>query len=43
VPAKRLRYLVTLFAKETVLRNFAGAGDAEVLERLVEVLTHLDA
>jgi hypothetical protein len=42
VPAKRLRYLVTLFAKETVLRNFAGAGDAEVLERLVEVLTHLD-
>ncbi len=41
-PTKRLRYLVNLFAKETVLRNFQGADDAELLERLVEVLTHLD-
>ena len=41
-PTRRLRYLVTLFAKETVLRNFHGADDAAPLERLVEVLTHLD-
>ncbi len=43
VAAKRLKYLVHLFAKETVLRNFAGAGDSELLERMVEVLTHLEA
>ena len=40
--ARRLRYLVNLFAKEIVLRNFGGPGDAEVLERMVEVLTYLD-
>ena len=39
--AQRVRYLVHLFAKEVVLRNFGGPGDAEVLERMVEVLTRL--
>ena len=40
--ARRLRYLVNLLAKEVVLRNFGGPGDAEVLERMVEVLTYLE-
>ncbi len=40
--ARRLRYLVNLFAKEIVLRNFGGPGHDEVLERMVEVLTYLD-
>jgi hypothetical protein len=40
--SRRVRYLIHLFAKEVVLRNFGGApSDAEVLERMVEVLTHL--
>lgn len=38
--ARRLRYLVQLFAKEVVLRNFGGDGG--LLERMVEVLTYLD-
>ncbi len=38
---RRLRYLVHLFAKEVVLRNFGDLGDAPVLERMVEVLTHV--
>lgn len=42
VEAKRLRYLINLFAKEIVLRNFGGPGHGEVLERMVEVLTQLD-
>ncbi len=41
--AGRLRYLIHLFAKEIVLRNFGRPGDSEVLERLVQVLTHLSA
>jgi hypothetical protein len=40
--AQRLRYLVNLFAKEIVLRNFGGPGHGDVLERMVEVLTYLD-
>jgi len=40
--ARRLRYLVHLFAKEVVLRNFGGPGDAELLERMVEIVTCLD-
>lgn len=40
--ARRLRYLVNLFAKEIVLKNFGSPGDTEVLERMVEVLTYLD-
>ena len=39
--AGRLRYLIHLFAKEIVLRNFGRPGDADLLERLVQVLTHL--
>lgn len=39
--AGRLRYLIHLFAKEIVLRNFGRPGDGELLERLVQVLTHL--
>ncbi|MCP3920145.1 MAG: hypothetical protein GY711_31855 [bacterium] len=42
VEARRLRYLIHLFAKEVVLRNFGRPGDAENLERMVEVLTRLD-
>jgi hypothetical protein len=42
VEARRLRYLIHLFAKEVVLRNFGRPGDAETLERMVEVLTRLD-
>ena len=40
-PSRRLRYMVHLFAKEIVLRNFGG--DEAVLERMVQVLTHLGA
>lgn len=39
--AGRLRYLIHVFAKEIVLRNFGRPGDGEILERLVQVLTHL--
>ena len=39
---QRLRYLIHLFAKEVVLRNFGRPGDATSLERMVEVLTYLD-
>ncbi len=42
VEARRLRYLVHLFAKEVVLKNFGSPGDSHLLERMVEVLTHLD-
>jgi hypothetical protein len=37
----RLRYMIHLFSKEVVLRNFGKPGDGELLERLVQVLTHL--
>lgn len=39
--SRRFRYLVHLFAKELVLRNFAAPQDAPILERMVEVLTHV--
>jgi hypothetical protein len=39
--SRRLRYLVHLFAKEVVLRNFGSAAEEPLLERMVEVLTHL--
>ena len=39
--SRRIRYLIHLFAKEVVLRNFGSPGDGELLERMVEVLTHL--
>ena len=38
---RRLRYLVHLFAKEIVFRNFGGPGGDDLLERMVELLTHL--
>jgi hypothetical protein len=40
--ARRLRYLIHLFAKEVVLHSFRGSGDVAILERMVQVLTHLD-
>ncbi|MCI0585219.1 MAG: ATP-binding protein [Planctomycetes bacterium] len=39
---RRLRYLVLLFAKEIVLRNSGDPGSGRALERMVEVLTHVD-
>jgi len=41
-PRRRLQYLVHLFAKELVLRNFGSPGDGAVLEKMIEVLTHVD-
>lgn len=38
---RRLRYLVHLFAKEIVLRNFGEPGDAVLLERMVQVLAYV--
>ncbi len=42
VEARRVRYLAQLFAKEVVLRNFGQPEHSEVLERLVQVLTHME-
>ncbi len=39
--ARRLRYLIHLFAKEVVLKNFGSPLEEELLERMIEVLTHL--
>ena len=41
-PRQRLRYLVHLFAKEIVLRSYGDPKDAALLERMVEMLTHID-
>ncbi len=38
----RLRYVLSLFAKDVVLRSYALPGSAEVLERLVEILAHAE-
>ncbi len=38
---RRLRYLIHLFAKEVVLKNFGSPMEEETLERMVEVLTYL--
>lgn len=35
--ALQLRYLVRLYVKELVLRNFAGASSAQLLERMIEL------
>ena len=40
-PRRRLRYLTHLFAKEIVLRNFGEPGHADLLERMVQVLTYV--
>ncbi len=37
----RLRYLVHLFAKEVVVRNFGSPSEGPLLERMVEILTHV--
>ncbi|MBN1441397.1 MAG: ATP-binding protein [Planctomycetes bacterium] len=42
-PRRRLRYLVHLFSKEIVLRNWGEPKDERLLERMVEVLTHIRA
>jgi hypothetical protein len=39
---RRLTYLVHLFAKELVQRNFGEPGDGPILERMVQVLTHVE-
>jgi len=41
--ARRLRYLIHLFAKEIVMRNFGPPAAEQTLERMVEVLVSLDA
>ncbi len=41
-PRKRIRYLVALFAKEIVLRNFGEPGDERLLEKFVEVMTAIE-
>jgi hypothetical protein len=38
---RRLRYLIHLFAKEVVLKNFGSPPEEELLERMVEVLTYV--
>jgi hypothetical protein len=40
-PRRRFRYLVHLLAKEIVLRNYGEPKDERILERVVEVLTHI--
>lgn len=32
-----MRYLVKLYVKELVLRNFAGVGAEQLLERMIEL------
>ena len=41
--SRRLRYLIHLFTKEVVLRNFGHPSNDDLLERMVQVLTHLQA
>jgi len=38
----RLRYVLSLFAKDVVLRSYALPGSSEVLERMVEILSHAE-
>jgi hypothetical protein len=33
----KVRYICRLFTKELVVKNFAGASPAELLERLIEL------
>jgi hypothetical protein len=35
--ALQLRYLVRLYVKELVLRNFAGVAAEQLLERMIEL------
>ena len=41
-PRTRLRYVLSLFAKDVVLRSYALPGSSEVLERMVEILAHAE-
>ena len=43
IEAQRLCYMVNLFAKEIVLKNFGTPGADAVLERMIELLTSIDA
>ena len=36
-PALQLRYLVRLYVKELVLKNFAGLPPDQLLERMIEL------
>jgi hypothetical protein len=38
----RLRYILSLFAKDLVLRSFAVPGAGDVLDRMVEILAHAE-
>jgi hypothetical protein len=40
-PKRRIRYLTHLFAKEIVFRNYGEPKDERLIERMVEVLTHI--
>jgi hypothetical protein len=35
--ALKLRYLIRLYAKELILRNFAGMPAEQLLERMIEL------
>ena len=41
-PRTRLRYLLSLFAKEVALRAHGVPGSEETLESLVEILAHAE-
>jgi hypothetical protein len=41
--ALQLRYLVRLYVKELVLRNFAGLPADQLLERMIELSLHAEA
>jgi hypothetical protein len=38
----RLRYILSLFAKDVALRSFGVPGASDVLERMVEILAHAE-
>ena len=38
----QLRYLVRLYAKELVLKDFAGASADQLLERMIELSLHAE-
>jgi hypothetical protein len=40
--ALKLRYLVKLYVKELVLRNFRGVPEDQLLERMIELLLYTE-
>ena len=40
--ALQLRYLVRLYVKELVLKNFAGLAADQLLERMIELSLHAE-